>query len=104
VRPYVETEGAPLSYMTGVDYWGPYSRGTRTDNYDNIGVYTYKMKEAQKMRATWVSRTKRYVLASSWLQAPDAPYDSPGGSGSKDDPGAVVARIHQRTSQSLVSR
>jgi hypothetical protein len=88
VRPYVETEGAPLSYMSGVDYWGPYSRGTRTDNYVNIGIYTYKMKEAQKMRATWgIENEAGYVLASSWLQAPDAPYDSPGGSGSKDDPG-----------------
>lgn len=88
VRPYVETEGSPLSYMTGEDYWGPYSRGARTDNYINIGVYTYKMKKAQKMRTTWgIENEAGYVLASTWLQAADAPYDSPGGSGTEDDPG-----------------
>ena len=109
VRPYVETEGSPLSYMTGEDYWGPYSRGARTDNYINIGVYTYKMKKAQKMRTTWgIENETGYVLASTWMQAADAPYDSPGGSGTKDDPGVrwwleYISERH-RARQKLVSR
>lgn len=87
-RPYVDTEGTPPPFMVGEQYWAAYSRGDRTDGYVNIGVYTYEMKEALKQRATWgIENEGGYVLASTWLQAPDAPHDNPGGQGTKDDPG-----------------
>lgn len=87
-RPYIETEGTPLSYMVGDHYWGPYSRQGRDDNYVNIGVYTHKMKEAQRLRTSWgIENEAGYVMASTWIQAPDAPHDNPGGAGTKEDPG-----------------
>ncbi len=94
-KPYAETEGSAPEAPGG--YWGSYSKqGIQWDNgpdlyqYINIGVYTEEMKNAQ-LETTFnhLERGEGYMMASTWLQCvpPEGPNSSPGGYGTKNDPG-----------------
>lgn len=87
-KPYIDSEATPLNAPGG--YWVKYSKAPPLENYINIGVYTPEMKADQ------IQSTKDhfksgfgYMLASTWLQcvAPHGPNASPGGDGTKENPG-----------------
>jgi hypothetical protein len=85
-KPYVETEGTP----SNSEYWGKYSKVEGYYNYINVGIYTDTMKIRQKEESSkLINEWNGYVFASTWLQCvPDkGPNMSPGGYGTKDDPG-----------------
>jgi hypothetical protein len=83
---YIESEG------TTPKYWGEYSNPRELDlgTYANIGVYTDAQKQQQKdITARMLSEGKGYIAASTWFQCPPptGPNHTPGGMGTKDDPG-----------------
>jgi hypothetical protein len=87
-KPYIDSEATPFNAPGG--YWNKYSKAPPLENYINIGVYTPEMKTDQ------IQSTKDhfnagfgYMLASTWLQcvAPHGPNATPGGDGSKENPG-----------------
>lgn len=87
-KPYVESEGTPTNAPGG--YWGKYSKAPPLENYINIGLYTEEMKKNQiDITKNHFENGWGYMCASTWLQCvpPHGPNASPGGDGSKDNPG-----------------
>ncbi len=81
---YIETEG------TGGNYWGNYSKRAGLYDYINIGVYPETMKAEMLRRTdTHLDRGQGFLFASTWLQNPPpaGPNHTPGGAGTRDDPG-----------------
>ncbi len=68
-----------------------HSKGDGLYNYINIGVvYSDEIRKATRERAMRLIKAgKGYSAASTWLQCvpPHGPNHTPGGSGSREDPG-----------------
>ncbi len=87
-KPYIESEASPGKAPGG--YWGTYSKKEGYYKYLNIGVYTDAMKVDQiQQTKAHLLKGEGYLLASTWLQCvpPHGPNHTPGGNGTRDDPG-----------------
>ena len=94
-RPWIQSEGTPNNAPGG--YWGSYSKqgrrynnGPDLYNYINVGVYNDAMKQNQyKQTRNDINEHNGHILASTWLQCvpPKGPNHTPGGDGSKNNPG-----------------
>jgi hypothetical protein len=87
-KPYIDSEATPKNAPGG--YWGSYSKVKGYYNYINIGIYNKQMKRDQiSATAEHLDNGHGYMCASTWLQCvpPHGPNHSPGGNGSKAEPG-----------------
>jgi hypothetical protein len=91
---YIESEG------TGGNYWGDYSKRDGLYNYINIGVYPDWMKQKMlEYTDRFLEKGQGFMFASTWLQCPppDGPNHTPGGVGTRDDPGILWWLEHVKT-------